>query len=92
MSFREEFRKDYEAVKVMLKDLESQLGEVEERISELERKYGRSSDEFLEDRSGVSEEDREEWLGLIYYRDNLKSGLAPLRHQIESLKGIFEDP
>ncbi|MDK2383897.1 MAG: hypothetical protein QI199_03680 [Candidatus Korarchaeota archaeon] len=92
MSFREELKKDYESVKAMLEDLEAQLKDVEKRISELESKYRKSSREFLEDRSGVSEEEREEWLGLIHYRDNLRRGLEPLRQQIESLSGMFENP
>ncbi len=87
MSFKDEMRKDLELAESMLENLESELREVGERIKELEAKYGISSEEFLKDRSGVSEEDREEWVSLLFYRENLEKGLEPLRREIEKLRG-----
>lgn len=78
--------------KARVEELKSDLKSIDRRIKRLEKKYGITSQEFLAGKAPprLTEEDREEWKSLLYYRDNLKKVVEMLRKEVEKDQRIID--
>ena len=88
----EELRQDFESFKARVEELKTELESINKEIKKLEKKYGISSKDFLSGKipPEITEEDREEWRGLLFYRDTLKKAVKELSKAVEKDQKVLD--